>query len=219
MNRFEERIRRLRELLPGAGADGLYVTLPENVAYFTGTAGNDCALWIDETDAVILTDFRYREMAQSIGWLRLYETDARHSAVTFLKELSPARIGIEKEHLRLTEYLQLEGSLADHKLVLTQGLVESLRLVKDEDELEATRKACRIASDCFAHMCGFVRPGISEKRAALEIEHFMKLQGAEDLSFNTICVSGAGGSRPHAVPSDKLIEEGELLTRDYGCKV
>ena len=216
---FERRIEALRRSFDGAGIDGLFIGSAANVAYLTGTAGDDCSLWIGADDAVIMTDFRYREMAQGLRHLRYCETDARQGISDILASVSGKRIGIEAEHIKHADYLKLREKLSGKTLVDTGGLVEALRIVKDKDELDATRRASRIASDCFTHICEFIRPGLTEKHVAVEIEYYMKLQGAEGLSFPTICVSGPNSSRPHGVPSNRIIQEGDFLTMDYGCKV
>jgi Xaa-Pro aminopeptidase len=137
----------------------------------------------------------------------------------FLNQQTKVNMGVEKDNLRLSQYLNLQEKLKEHTIVPKEGLIEELRSVKDISEIEATQKACNIADACFTHMCKFLKPGITEQFAALEIEHFMKLNGAEDLSFKTICVSGPKTSYPHGVPDSKIIESGEFVTMDFGCKV
>ncbi len=219
-DRFRQRLSGLRGQISQAGIDGLYVTGEANVSYLTGKNGKDCALWITEKDAFILTDFRYMEMALELAELYTYqEIKVGQDACTFFLSCDSCRIGMEKNNLSLSNYLVFLERLGPDRIVPVEGLVESLREIKDDSEIDATRRACGIADACFTHMCGFLRPGITERQAALEIEFFLKSNGADDLSFDTICVSGAKTSYPHGVPGSKIIKKGDFVTMDYGCKV
>ena len=217
MNRFETRINKLRTKLNGI--DALYISGKPNVAYFTGTKGYDTALYITQKEAWVITDFRYREMAQSLTWLTYYETDAGHKTTDFLNSRPENRIGLEKDRLSLSQYLAFKEKCPCKEFVPVDDIVLDLREVKDEYEIEATRKACSIAMEAFDHMCGYLRPGLTEKEAAAELEHFMKTHGADDLSFDTILITGAKTSLPHGVPGNDVIKEGDFVTMDYGCKV
>ena len=217
---FVLRLEKLRKAIRQTDIGGLYITKAANVQYLTGKDGADCSLWITEADAFILTDFRYKEMALDLmPHFQFVEIKAEYEACDFFRKQSQVTIGVEKDHLTLSQYLNLKENLFTHTIVPTEGIVEKLRAVKDETEIQATQKACAIADACFLHMCTFLQPGITERRAALEIEYFMKSKGAEDLSFKTICVSGPNTSYPHGIPSEKTIEKGEFVTMDFGCKV
>ena len=225
MNRYEERIAGLRGLFEGAGIDGLYITKPSNVAYFTGTKGDDCSLWITGGDAYIITDFRYREMAQGLSWLSLVETRQGCSVTDFLRSVPEKRIGIERNSLKLNDYLIFTDRLSCKDIVITgeemefNGLVETLRIVKDDYEIEQTRLAEQIGCDAFNYILGCVKPGMTENQVARQLEYYMLTHGAEDLSFSTICLTGPNCSKPHGVPGSAVIEEGQFILMDYGCKV
>ncbi|HCU08068.1 MAG TPA: Xaa-Pro dipeptidase [Clostridiales bacterium] len=219
-DRFILRLAALRAVIAQTGLDGLYVTGEANVTYLTGKNGKDCALWITDQDAFILTDFRYKEMALELREVFTYqEIKVGMDACDFFLSMNKLRIGVEKNNLSLSEYLTLLDRMEADRIVPVEGLVEGLREVKDALELDATKRACAIADACFAHMCQFLKPGVTERQAALEIEFFMKSNGAEELSFDTICVSGANTSYPHGIPGTKAIEAGDFVTMDYGCKV
>lgn len=218
--RLLKRISDLRAGIARSGIDGLYVTGEANVQYLTGKGGKDCALWITERDAYILTDFRYMEMALELeGLFTFQEVKAGADACDFFLSIEAERIGVEKNNLSLSEYLGFIERLGAERILPVENLVEDLRQIKDPFEIDATRRACAIADGCFSHMCGYLKPGITERQAALEIEFFMKSNGAEDLSFDTICVSGPNTSYPHGVPGLRAIEAGDFVTMDFGCKV
>ena len=218
-NKYEERIARLQAKFADAGIDGLYINHVENVSYFTGKKGNDCTLWITPTRATILTDFRYREMAQELTWLTFYETSGTARPIDLLKTCPYTKIGVERDYLPLNDYLDFMKQLEGKEILPVEGLVEDLRMVKDEEEMEFTRQAEEISARAFLHMLDYLKPGVTEREAAVELEHWMLTHGGEGISFDTICVSGAKSSYPHGVPGDKRIEAGDFVTMDYGTMV
>ena len=218
-NRFEDRLARLRTELRARDVEGFYICGEPNVAYFTGKKGNDCALYVTQQDAFIITDFRYREMAQQFTWLTYFEPSPKNTLFDFLNSRPEKKIGVEKNRILLALALSLKEKCASKEFVPLEDIVLALREVKDEYEIEATKKACAVAMLAFDHMCGYLRPGLTEREASAELEHFMKKNGAEDLSFDTILITGAKTSLPHGVPGDEVIKKGDFVTMDYGCKV
>ncbi|MBR5731007.1 MAG: aminopeptidase P family protein [Firmicutes bacterium] len=218
-NRFEERLGRLRNKFGDLGIEALYICGEPNVAYFTGRKGNDCFLYVTADEAFIITDFRYREMAQSLTWLEYFEIFSGKTIFDLINSRREKVIGVEKDKMPLNVYLDLKEKCGSKEFRPVKDIVLELREVKDEFEIEATRKACSIAMLAFDHMCGFLRPGLTERQAAAELEYFMKKNGAEDLSFDTILITGAKTSLPHGVPGDDVIQKGDFVTMDYGCKV
>ncbi len=218
-NKYELRIDALRGLIAAKDIDGLYINHPANISYFTGRKGYDCALWISEREAVILTDFRYMEMALELDWLKFEQISAERRTVDFLSELSAESIGVEKDYLTLGNYLEFNDKLTGKRIVPFSGLVEKLREVKDEEEIGYIRRAEEISCDAFNYISSKIKPGISERTIATELEYYMLTHGGEGLSFDSICVSGANSSYPHGVPGDKLIERGDFVTLDFGCMV
>lgn len=217
MNRYEERLQKLRLLIGDAGVEAFYINGLANVAYFTGTRGNDCALYITQDKAYIITDFRYREMAQSLSWLELLETKNSYTLTDILSSRPETTLGVEEEHLPLSLWFKLNEKIKKEIKPLT-GLVESLRMIKDEQEIANIRRACEIAAEGFLHMLDFIKPGLSEKQCAAELEYFMKMNGAEGTSFDTIFLTGKNTSLPHGVPGDDIIQKGDFVTMDFGCK-
>jgi Xaa-Pro aminopeptidase len=92
-------------------------------------------------------------------------------------------------------------------------------MVKTDKEIQSISKAAALGDLCFSHILGFIKSGMSEKQVAAEIERFLYANGAEGLAFDTISVSGPRSCLPHGEPTDKLIEEGEFLTMDFGAVV
>ncbi len=202
------------------GVDALFVSFVPNVAYFTGKKGDDCFLYITGDEAFILTDFRYREMAMELkDRLTFVETSIDVTISSFMSSRPENVIGVEKDYLPLASYLTFKEKMPDKEFKPVSGVIEKLRMIKDEAEMEATRRAAEIGCRTFDHMCGFLKPGITELEAAAELEYTMRKLGAEGTSFDTILISGAKTSYPHGVPGLKKIENGDFVTMDFGCKV
>ena len=217
MNKYAERINRLRAKFEDSGIEALYINSVANVSYFTGKKGNDCSLYITADEAWIITDFRYEELAQSMSeWLSFYETGAGRNTLSFIESREERKIGIERSYLPLDLWLRFTA-IEGKEFIPVHGLVEKLRDVKDAEELELIARAAKIGCETFDYILGFIKPGMTEKELATEIEYQMKKRGAEGLSFDTIAISGAKTSMPHGVPSDKKIETGDFVTMDYGC--
>jgi len=199
------------------GIDALYISNVPNVAYFTGKKGDDCKLYIRQSEAYIITDFRYKEMAESLGWLKFAELRKGYSLVDIIKSFNDSTIGIEKEHLSLNDYQKLCVDLVEKSLKPVAGLVESLREVKDDYEIECTKNACDIANKAFLYMLDFIKPGMRECDCAAWLEYYLKSHGADGISFNTILISGTKTSMPHGVPNTDIIHNNSFVTLDFGC--
>ena len=160
-------------------------------------------------------------MAQSMSdWLTFDMTKAGRTILDILKDKKEQVIGVEREAMTLDLFMKLNTGLKDVKTFMpVSGLVEKLRVIKDEDEIESTRKACEIACKTYLHMLDFLKPGLEEVEAAAELEYYMRKCGAEGPSFETILISGVKTSMPHGVPGHKKIEYGDFVTMDFGCKV
>ena len=105
-----------------------------------------------------------------------------------------------------------------NNFVETEGIIERQRVRKDEEEIDNIKKACEITDKCFSHLLEFIKIGMTEKEVAHEINGFFIKNGAEGLAFDTIVASGKNSSKPHAVPTDRKIENGDPITIDFGCR-
>lgn len=90
-------------------------------------------------------------------------------------------------------------------------------MIKKPEDILSILRAEAMGDICFEHILGYIKAGMTEKQVADEIERTLFSLGAEGLAFETICVSGVNTNQPHGVPSDKIIEEGDLVTMDFGA--
>ncbi|MCL5962380.1 MAG: Xaa-Pro peptidase family protein, partial [Chloroflexi bacterium] len=177
----------------------------------------------------LVTDFRYDEQARAENpELHIVLKQPGLSREAKLAEIvgnlvkggeESGRIGFESSHLVVRAYDDLKASLPERvELVPIHDLVESLRIVKDEDELSRIGRAAQIADLALIRLLQLLRPGMSEKEAAWELEKAIREGGAEDVAFDLIVASGPNAALPHAVPTSRLLAEGEPIVIDLGAR-
>ena len=218
---MEKRVEALLAAMKQAGLGHMLIQKPKNIRYLTGYTGEGCLL-VSEAELVILTDFRYVEQAsiQAPG-VKVIRYDSAHPRLGQIRELLVAadahKLAVEEDDVTVASYRDMLRGLSGIELTAADGLAERLRIVKDEDEIERIAQACRISCQAFDKMLGVMKPGMTEREIQLELDYTMLRLGAEGLAFNTIAAAGVNGSLPHAIPSDHVVQEGEMLTLDFGA--
>lgn len=214
-------LERLNAFLDSLRADAALIHRPENIRYLSGYAGEG-SLFISKGVRAILTDFRYIEQAgrQAPGWT-VEQTTSERRAFAIARELA-SKIGaktlrVETDYLTHDDYVALSEVLEGVTLEPMAALPEKLRQIKDEDEIACIREASRIASQAFINILPRLHAGMTEIDAKIELEFEMLRLGSEGPAFDTIAAAGVNGSLPHAVPSNHVIAEGEMLTLDFGA--
>lgn len=215
-----DRVGAVRSKLAETGLDALVVTKEENKYYLSMFPSTSYELVITRDDAFILTDFRYAEAAEDLAPVfRAVITEPGYSIREFLNECGAEKLGLEFKDVNVDYYNLMQEALPDRAVLVSyDGMIEKIRSVKDKMELAYIAMAEKIGDQAFSYILGQIKPGVSEKEIALKLELKMRELGAEKLSFDTIVVSGERSSLPHGMPSDKLIEKGDLVTMDFGCK-
>jgi Xaa-Pro aminopeptidase len=207
-----DRIARLRELLE----EPLLVTNLVNVLYLTGLDSSNAALFVEPERARLFTDFRYIEAAQAVEGVEVVQT--KRSLISWLGDALEGPVGFEANVLpwSFAEQLREDGL----ELVARKGLVERLRAVKDDAELDAFRRACAITDRMFERLTTEVQfVGRRERDVAWDIVRLYHEEDAEEPAFESIVGSGPNGARPHSRAGDRVIEPGELVVIDTGCRV
>ena len=194
----------------------------KNIYYLTGYTGEG-SLLVTENEAVIITDFRYVEQCErQAPECKLEETTRDRTRLAILKEyldrIGAKVLAVETNVLTVDQYNALKEALPGVELTKVEPIVQQMRMVKDETEIRCLKEAARISCEAFEALLKQLKPGKTEKYACALLEHEMRLKGSEGLAFDTIVASGVNGSLPHAVPSDKPLCEGELITFDFGAK-
>ncbi|MGM0167329.1 xaa-Pro aminopeptidase [Enterococcus sp. AZ135] len=213
------RIENLRALMKKEVIDAYLVTSPANLRYltnFTGTAG---LAMITLDNAFFITDFRYTEQAsEQVQGMTIiqHQGDIVGEIIKLIESEQINVLGFEDAFLTYAEYSVFE-EVIDAELAPASGLIEKLREQKDDGEIAIIEKACAIADEGFEHVLKMIRPGMTEIEVANQLDFFMRSLGATGTSFETIVASGARSALPHGVASEKKIEQGDLITLDFGC--
>lgn len=217
---MELRLKKLRQQLSVNNLDAAFIYSKENRRYISGFTGSTGYIIITAEKAYFITDFRYQQQAsqQCKGFEVIIHGS---SLVDQLKETITScnikNMGIEETFMTVGFHNSLKEKLETIELLPLKGIMENIRLYKDEQEIESIAKAAAIADAAFEHILGFIKPGMREIDVAVELEYFCKKQGATEMSFDSIVASGVRSSLPHGVFSEKVINNGEFLTMDFGC--
>ncbi|MDY6826642.1 MAG: Xaa-Pro peptidase family protein [Bacillota bacterium] len=215
----ENRPEKLRPLLRQHDVDAVIISNSANLRYISGFDGTTAILLIGAKDACLITDFRYTEQAaaQAVGFtIHRQEGDLYRTMADLIEEKGWRRVAFEAKHVTYAEHREMTEKLpAD--LVPIDESAESLRMIKSETELALLRKGAAITAEAFDHICSIIKPGLSERELGLDLEMYLKHQGAEEKSFTFIVASGERGAMPHGTASARIMKNGELVTIDYGA--
>ena len=200
--------------------DGLLITSEFNRRYMTGFTGTAGVAVISENKAVFITDFRYTE--QAAKQIKEYDIVQHTGTIieevaTIVKKLGIKKLGFEQDHLTYQAYSSYEKSIKTAEFVPVSGAVEKLRLIKSPAEIKILKEATEIADAAYKHILTYVRQGLKEIEVANELEFFMRKNGAVSSSFDIIVASGYRSALPHGVASEKVIENGDFVTLDFGA--
>lgn len=214
------RVNRLRAKTLEAKDTAMIVASAVNRRYLSGFSGTSGALLLSAERAALLTDFRYQEQApqQAAGFeVVIHGPDMKAKIKEVLESWGVSRLLFEDSHVTYAEHAAWAEALAPIRLAPAGGSLEELRQIKDEDEIAIMREAADVADRAFAHVLGYIRPGVTEMDVAAELEMFMRKAGASGPSFDTIVASGERSALPHGVASRRVIGSGEFVTLDFGA--
>jgi Xaa-Pro aminopeptidase len=216
------RLEQLRKEIAEQKLDGLLITDPLNRRYVSGFTGTAGWLLITAERAMLAVDFRYYERAarEAPDWEQVHVTRTHEETlVDMAAEAGVRRLGIEGDHVTVNQFDEMATKLPQVTLVPLEDVVLDMRAIKDESEIEAIRRAVACADAAYAHLCGTIRPGISEAEVSWALESYMRTHGASGISFETIVGSGPNGAMPHATAGERVIGKGEPIVIDFGAVV
>lgn len=217
---YAERYGRVIEILEEKQIDAIIVSNGYNMRYISGFSGATGYLYLSRNKKAVLTDSRYTIQAKEEAKdFQVYQVEKKYTDL--LREIMKGD-GATKVAIEGKDFLcyDLEVWKKDLDFVTWTMLGEELsmlRAIKLPEELAKIKKAEEIGDSAFSKILDIIKPGITELEVAAYLEFYMKQNGAEGLSFDTIVASGVNSSKPHAVPGRKKIEKGDFVTMDFGC--
>ena len=218
MNR---KMQWLRNQLLSLNLQGMIVTNPINIKYLTNIQAEGTLL-VTRKENVFITDARYIEDVHNT--LTLFDEIVVYDVRGLSKDdfenffMFCENVGFEENYVTYAKYKEYMRKYKINSLVETENMIEKQRMIKDEEEIENIKKACQVTDKCFEHIVDYIRPGMTEKQIAREIDYYY-YKHSEGTSFDTIVASGENSSKPHAVPTDRKIQTTDIITIDMGCKV
>lgn len=219
---MKARVEKLRQELPEKGLEAVLISNAHNRSYLSGFVGTAGFLLITPQEAILATDFRYVEQAslQAPDFkIHRIEGEVEKWFPGLAAQVGVQRIGFEAEDVSFATHRRLKDAVAEARveLVPTDGLVEQLRAIKDDAELGHIQRAIALADAAFEHVAAGMRPSMTERQVAWELERFIRENGGEGVSFELIVAAGPNGAKPHHHPTDRPIGRGEPVVMDLGA--
>lgn len=218
---MNSKLQWLRNTMSSLDLQGLIISNPINIKYLTNIEAEGVLL-LTRKENVYITDGRYIEQVHSI--LTLYDEIIVYNTSDVSKDdyenffMFCENVGFEENYVTYAGYKELIRKYKINNLVETDHIIEKQRMIKDKEEISNLEKACEITDNCFSYLLTYIKPGMTEKQIADEIEEYYKKR-TDGLSFETIVASGENTSKPHAVPTNRKIQEKDIITIDMGCKI
>ena len=215
------KLQWLRNTMSSLDLQGLIISNPINIKYLTNIDAEGILL-LTRKENIYITDGRYIEHVHNI--LTLFDEIIVYDIHDVSKEdyenffMFCENVGFEENYVTYADYKELIRKYKINNLVETEHIIEKQRMIKDEEEIKNIEMACEITDNCFSYILTYIKPGMTEKQIAEEIETYYKSR-TDGLSFETIVASGENTSKPHAVPTDRKVQENDIITIDMGCKV
>ena len=218
MNR---KMQWLRNQLLSLNLQGMIVTNPVNIKYLTNIQAEGTLL-VTRKENLFITDGRYIEDVHNT--LTLFDEIVVYDVRGLTKDdfenffMFCENVGFEENYVTYAKYKEYIRKYKINCLVETDNMIEKQRMIKDEEEISCIRMACKITDECFEHIVNYIKPGMTEKQIAREIDdYYYKKSGG--IAFETIVASGENSAKPHAVPTDREIQNIDIITIDMGCRV
>ncbi len=210
------RLSKVMEIMSAEQVDSIIIKNPVTISYVTGFTGDSSLLYIDKLKGVLITDGRYIEQAKNeikIFEVREYSDSIWETVAELAK--NSKMVGFDGNFFSYTDIVVLQKFLSDATLKSLN--FDNIRMIKDKKELGFLLDAARIADNAFTRILNDIRPGCTERSLAGKLEYYMRAEGSEKISFDTIVASGERSALPHGMPTDRVIENGDFITFDFGA--
>ena len=213
---------RIKQLKLPKGADAALITSDINRRYFTGMKSSAGYVLVFHDAAYLIIDFRYIEKARNtVTACEVIEQKVIYEQIDeLMKKHRAASLAIEASDMTVAMLEMFRSKLEHIEFITTNELsrnIIDLRMIKSQDELYKIQKAQEIAEAALDNALGMIKPGVTEREIALTLDEYMLRHGAEELSFETIALTGKNTSMPHGVPGDTRVEKGDFVLMDFGA--
>ncbi|MFH1782383.1 MAG: Xaa-Pro peptidase family protein [Candidatus Omnitrophota bacterium] len=217
---YIKRHKRLLALLKDYSLDALLVKKKQNIHYLTGSKGEDSILIVSSKKPILITDSRYKEEYSknpSLYTVKTRETSSIYKLAqsSFIKNKWKA-IAFESDSFSVSEFLALKKGVKNINFIPKQGLVQSLRMIKDKDEIKIIKKACKDGAHIMSHALRCPKPGMTEERIKAMIESYMAKMKIKKAGFDIIIASGRNSSMPHASVTKRILRKKDMFLIDLG---
>lgn len=220
---YKKRTQAVQSLLKQEEVDWFIVTNPYNVRYLSGFTGSHGVLLIHPEDPIILTDGRYQEQViqEVTGYRPVIQGQRKEieAICDSVRDWPHNIVWFEAEHLSYDRYEEFKNTIPAKEYFGIKGIIENLRTIKEDMEIEITRCALRMAEQAIERVPAILYEGITERELAHIIEDEMWKLGAAKESFESLILFGARSSLPHGKPSDYRLKRGDPVLMDIGCVV
>lgn len=225
---FENRIKQLQESLPKSEIDALIITSPYNISYLTGIHAfsieeREARILVTKDTIILFTDARYSEMVKaSCPFVTLHMVNSSapfpKSLSEFIKNLGIKNLGFEEDNITYKEISDIEEVVSVEDMIPTTEIVEQLREIKDNTEIQEVAKACSVSDKGFEFILQKIKIGVTELQIKMELENFMR-DGGDKISFESIVAFGKNSALPHHMSNDTVLHHGDIVLLDFGAKV
>lgn len=218
MMNFINRLSEVRNFISKDNIDAALISSPHNKLYLGNLLSSSGYIFITKNSQYIIVDSRYFEEVKCKN--NIYKAILLSGENTIEKILNNiiqkeglCQIGFEGNKISYDFYIYLHDSLNCNLCSLD---LSKIRMIKEISEIENIKIACNIVDSAFNHIYRYIEDGMSERKVENELVRFIKEQGGQKESFDTIVASGVRGALPHGKASDKIIKSGEFITLDFG---
>jgi Xaa-Pro aminopeptidase len=216
---FVLMLNQLRQKLAALELDGLWVAKPENIRYLSGfTSPKDAKVLVTMHEILLYTDSRYTAQARLESKIP-FETKRYEEVPEHAKQFTAGKkIGFESDAVLYSSYEELQKGLEAASFSAVKDVIEPLRAIKTQEEIATIKKAAQIADRALESLLP-LKAGVRELEVALELEVAMRRMGAQATGFEIIVASGERSAMPHGVASSRTLQDGDLVTVDWGALV
>lgn len=222
MNYLAARRERLLHFLKECNLDAFLITNPLNVAYLTGFSGDSSFVILTSRQTILISDARFAlQIEQDCPGLetaiRGHDKTTWQEAADVLAKLGLHSVGVESQHLTVANLDKLHDASATITFVPRLNIVETLRAIKDDREINAIREAIDIGMRAADMLKAMLTPAATEKQLADDLDGCIRRAGGHGTSFETIVAIGDRSALPHAPPTGRRLEEAGFFLLDWGA--